>query len=286
MCSKMKRRTEKPRGSPATSRVFLAALVVAGGMIAAHPVEADSFRFSADSVRSSSAKGRERTTLAGNATIVSDTTTILADRIEMYGTDFQFADCSGTVSVKDEEKGIFLTTTTLFYDRKKKISRAQGPTTMEDKKHKVVIKGNVLENDDDNETTIVQVGVRVLKENMAARAEYAFYHRKDTLLELSGTPVVYRDGDQYNARRIIINTDTNEITLEGEVSGSVVQTTDKSKQKTKDEAAGAGKTGPNDGETAAADGASAGSSTAGPPQPTADGSAAPGTPPASNGEKR
>jgi lipopolysaccharide export system protein LptA len=235
MYSKMKRRINDSAGGIAGTRGFLAAIVIAVVVATAHPLVADSFHFSADSVRSSNAKGRERTTLVGNATIISDTTTILADRVEMYGPDFQFADCKGNVSVKDEKKGIFLTTASLFYDRKKKISRAQGPTVMEDKKHKVVIKGNVLENDDENETTVVQIGVRVLKENMAAHAEYAFYHRKDTLLELSGMPVVYRDGDQYNARRIIINTDTNEITLEGEVAGSVVQTTDTSKQKSQDE---------------------------------------------------
>jgi lipopolysaccharide export system protein LptA len=194
--------------------LFASAAATAGG---------ENFRFSADTVNSSNAKGRERTELVGHARVVSDTTIITADRIELFGPDFQFATCTGSITVSDENKGIYLETTSLSYDRKKKLSRSQGPTTMEDKKNKVVIKGNVLENDDTNETTIIQVGVRILKENLAARAEYAFYHRHDALLELSGMPVVYRDDDKYEARRIIINTDTNEITLEGEVSGTLVQ---------------------------------------------------------------
>jgi len=40
-------------------------------------------------------------------------------------------------------------------------------------------------------------------------------------LELTGSPSAYKDGDEYRATRILVNTETEDIHLEGEVSGSV-----------------------------------------------------------------
>jgi ABC-type multidrug transport system fused ATPase/permease subunit len=65
------------------------------------------------------------------------------------------------------------------------------------------------------------VAVRILKDKLACRAEYALYRRKDNELELTGSPSAYKDGDEYKATRILVNTDTEDIRLEGEVSGSV-----------------------------------------------------------------
>jgi len=48
--------------------------------------------------------------------------------------------CSGSVVVVDEKNQLKLTSETLFYDRTDKISRIEGPSVMEDKKNKMVIK--------------------------------------------------------------------------------------------------------------------------------------------------
>ena len=68
---------------------------------------------------------------------------------------------------------------------------------------------------------MAEVAVRILKDKLACRAEYALYRRKENTLELTGSPSAYKDGDKYEASRIIVNTETEDIQLEGQVKGSV-----------------------------------------------------------------
>jgi len=181
----------------------------------------DSFTFSADRMSTILAKGKERTLLSGNARIVSDSTEITAGEIELFGSNSRYALCSNAVTVKDSEKGIILRCENLFYDRENDLSRVEGYAEMEDQKNELVVKGGFLEHFGDDEMTIIQIGVRILQEDMACRSEFARYRRDKEILELSGMPFVYWKGDEYRASRIIINLDTDEIKLEGEVSGTV-----------------------------------------------------------------
>ena len=207
-----------------------AALVAALALAAPLASRAEPITFSADRVESVLAKGKERTVLVGRAKVTTGDISISADRIELAGKEYSYMDCSGSVKVADKERGIRLEAPRLYYDRTRKLTRAQGPSMLEDTKNELVLKAEWIENDGETEVTLAQVAVRILKKNLSCRAEYAVYRRGDKILELSGLPSAYKDGDEYRATRIIVNTDTEEIRLEGEVSGKV---TDKSK---KDEA--------------------------------------------------
>ncbi len=171
------------------------------------------------------AKGREHTILSGHAMVTSGNSVIRADEIELYGHDFQYAEATGDVSVVDSKKGITLTSQNLFYDRKADLSRVDGYAEMEDAKNQLVVKGGFLENEGNDGITIVQIGVRILKVSegkvMACRSEFARYDRNADSLLLSGTPVVYWKGDEYRAARIAVNLKTDEISLEGNVSGTI-----------------------------------------------------------------
>jgi lipopolysaccharide export system protein LptA len=195
---------------------FVAALVLMTIAVWADPVS-----FSADSVQSSLAKGKERTVLSGRARVKTGSVSINADRIELSGKDFTFLDCSGDVLVVDSDRQIRLEAPNLYYDRDKKLARAQGPSSLEDDKNKLVLKAEWIENNGENEVTLAQVAVRIVKDKLACRAEYALYRRKDNELELTGSPSATKNGDEYRATRIIVNTDTEDIHLEGEVSGKV-----------------------------------------------------------------
>jgi lipopolysaccharide export system protein LptA len=183
------------------------------------PLSADDVEMEADSTKYVQAKGKEQATLSGNARLRIDSADIKADRIDVYGKNNDFAFCRGGVTMLD--KGLYVQTESLDYDRKKKLSRMQGPTIMEDKENRVIIKGSFVENDGKTETTVIQIGVRILKDDMVCRSEYAFYKRKEKILELSGLPVVVKGSDTFRAAKISINLDTDEISMEGSVSGSV-----------------------------------------------------------------
>jgi lipopolysaccharide export system protein LptA len=84
-----------------------------------------------------------------------------------------------------------------------------------------VVKGGYLENWEDSDETVVQIGVRILKEDLVCRAEYARYQRSEDKLELSGMPVVDWKGDEYRALKIYIDLNTDTIRLEGDIRGKV-----------------------------------------------------------------
>ena len=183
------------------------------------------------------AEGKEKTVLKGNAQITSDQTLITADLIELYGKEFRYALSSGNVTVTDKTKGIVLKAQDLFFDRDKKISRVKGSAELEDQKNEMIVKGGYFENRDKDDIIIIEIGVRILKKDMSCRSEYAKYNRKADTMELSGLPVVTWKGDEYRANRIVVNVKTNEIQLDGRVSGKVSAQGDKKDQPAKDGAA-------------------------------------------------
>lgn len=215
-------------------------------LVCALPVAGDTFTFSGDSMNSVIAKGKERTILKGNASILSGSTHIKAETIELYGENSRFAFCSGNVVVKDPEKGIILTSEHLFYDREEDRSRVDGYAEMEDQKNELIVKGGFLEHFGDLEITIIQIGVRILKEDLACRSEFARYRREEEILELSGVPYVYWKGDEYRASRIVINLDTDEILLEGEVEGTVVTEEKSEEEQEREDGTGNGENRTND----------------------------------------
>ncbi|HUX52228.1 MAG TPA: LptA/OstA family protein [Spirochaetia bacterium] len=185
-------------------------------------------QFSADQLDSTLAKGNEHTTLVGNARVHTKNTEIHADRIELYGTDFRYAICTGHVDVVDSERNIHLTGDTFFYDRQTEIARMEGNAVMEDMKNEVVVKAGFIESRGQENVVLIQIGVRIFKKNVVARSEFAIYHRDTDKLELSGMPVAYYKGDEYRAGRISIDLKTDDISLEGQVSGQIVTTGNKS----------------------------------------------------------
>ncbi len=183
------------------------------------------FTFSSDRTSISLAEGSEFTKLLGNATISSEDTKISADSIELFGEDFRFARCSGNVLVVDTKQGIRITTENLFYDREKELMTISGYAEMIDQKNEIVVKGSYFENRGKENITIIQIGVRILKasgeDSMTCRSEYAKFNRDKDILDLSGMPLVYWKDDEYRATRISINLETDDITLTGEVSGTI-----------------------------------------------------------------
>jgi lipopolysaccharide export system protein LptA len=232
----------------------------------------EELRFGSDRTSISFAEGKERTFLSGNAWIRSDSMYIQADEIELYGDDFRFAVCRGNLSVTDDEQGIYLTAEQLFFDRELELSRAEGNALMEDRKNEVVVKGGFLEHRSEEDLTLIQVGVRILGEDLTTRSEFARYRRDTEILELSGLPVVFYKGDEYRATRITIDLESDEITLSRGVEGRIT-TGDDEPDDEPDDASGDSGTPENGGtpQDAGASGDSGAAENGGTPQAAGDG---------------
>jgi len=182
---------------------------------------ADKFTFRADKMSGSKALGRETTILTGNAEVKSDNLLLRAERIEIQGKDNQFIDCFGSVWGHEEDKDILFYTDRLRYDRKLKIARLEGNATLEDRKNSIVARGRFIEYDDANEITVLQIAIRLFKDDMVCRSEHAVYHRQEKLLDLTGFPIVYKKDDEFRADKIRVDLDTDDVIMEGAVSGTI-----------------------------------------------------------------
>ena len=181
----------------------------------------DTFTFKADHMSGGKATGKEITVLTGNAEVRSDKLLLRADTIEIHGSDNRFINCSGNVNGHEEEKNIIFLTDHMRYDRTLKIARLEGNSTLEDRKNEIVARGRFIEYDDQNEIAIIQISVRLFKDNLVCRSEYAVYQRIDKTLALSGFPLVYKKEDEYRADRIRVDLDTDDVIMEGDVKGSL-----------------------------------------------------------------
>jgi len=166
--------------------------------------------------------GREISILTGNAEVRSNSLLLRADRIEISGDNNQFILCIGNVWGYEEEKDILFFTDRLNYDRTLKIARLEGNSTLEDRQNEIVARGRFIEYDEENEIAVLQISVRLFKDDMVCRAEYAVYRRREEVLEMSGFPVVFKGNDEFRADRIHVDLETDDVTMEGSVTGTIV----------------------------------------------------------------
>ena len=186
------------------------------------PLFGENYKFTSDYLKSVMAEGREVTLLEGKVEISSETKVIQSDKAELLGKNFSLFQCQGDVQVQDLENDFTLTSQVFLYDNDKKIIRINGPSVMEDRKNELIIKSGYMENREEENIIFLQIAVRILKEDLACRSEFAVYYRDQNLLELTGLPVVFRNEDVFRASRITVNLDTDEIKMEGDVQGSLL----------------------------------------------------------------
>ena len=187
--------------------------------------------FSASSMQGSIKEGRNSTSLTGDAVVTVDTMEIKAERIEIYGKDYRYVKATGAVKGEDKDKGFNFTSNFMQYDREKEVATFLGSTELNDTKNDVSITSEHIEYNQKAETMLMQFDVKILRKEITCTSMFALYNRKSSALSLTGSPVVTKSKDTFKATRISVNLDTEDISLEGRVSGNVV---DDKKDKKKD----------------------------------------------------
>ena len=153
--------------------------------------------FSADKMHGSGSKGNSSTALTGNAQVSVDSLTIHGERIELYGKDYRYIKAIGTVTGEDPEK--------------------------EDTKNKVETAAERIEYNQKNEIILLQMAVHLKSKEIVCDSLFAVYNRTSSMLDLTGRPVVKKGKDEFKAARISVDLNTEDIRLEGKVSGSVTE---------------------------------------------------------------
>ncbi len=201
---------------------FTAALLLAALPLCA--AESKGIQFFSDRMYGSGAAHNEKTVLEGRAKVIVGSLLIEGERIELSGTDFRFVSASGSVKGQDSEKGFSFAADSMRYDRTLEIAVFEGNATLTDTRNNVEAAAGIINYNQKSEIALLQVNVKLVRENIQCSAAFAVYRRESSALELSGSPVVTRSGDEFKARRIFVNLETENITLEGGVSGLIKET--------------------------------------------------------------
>ena len=152
------------------------------------------------------------TILEGNAELRADNIMLKAPRIEL-GEDNQFIYSIGRVWVMDEEKNMVFWADMVRYDRIQKIVRLEGNVTLEDMVNGLVAEASYIEYDEDAEVLVMQVSVRLFTDDMDCSAEFAVYRRNDQILDLRGSPVVFKGDDEFRANHIRVDFENDDVIM-------------------------------------------------------------------------
>ncbi len=180
--------------------------------------------FSAARMSGTAGKTTGTTALEGSAVVDIGTLRITGDRIELSGKDFRYVAATGSVTGTDSEKGYTFSADSLTYDRDREVALFRGNAKLVDSKNEVEASASMISYNQKTEIAFLQMDVKLKRKEIDCTAVFATYRRTLNLLDLSGSPRVLRDGDEFKADRISVNLDTEYISLDGTVSGTLKDT--------------------------------------------------------------
>ena len=188
---------------------------------------AETITFRADRMTGSTKKSGDVTTLQGNAIIKTEDMELSADSIELSGKDFRNIKASGNISGKIISSQMDFTCEDMTYDRTAKVARLQNGVHLVDHQNNVEADADLIDYNQNTEVAVLQIGVSLIQKENHCTAAYALYRKNDQTLTLTGNK---QDENTFRAQEIILNLDTQEITLDGRVRGSVTTETNNPEQ--------------------------------------------------------
>lgn len=206
-------------------RSVLTALLLAGFLlIMPASLFADTIQFKADSMTGNTGTGQENTVLSGRAWISTEDIEINAETIELSGSNYDIITATGNVSGVNTGSGISFTADRLSYDRRTDIVKLEGNVTLVDTENEVTATAYLIEYNQKTETAVLQMNVRLVQKESICTSALATWRKDEKMLEMSGSPKIVRKDDTFTAQEITFNLDTEEITLDGKVRGTVTDT--------------------------------------------------------------
>lgn len=202
-------------------KTLTAATISIFALLNANP---EKINFRADYMTGRNGSKSDTTKLIGNAFVQTETMEIKADTITMSGDNFRYITAEGNVDGLNTESDMTFTCGKMKYDRTTKIAYLEDSVKMVDKKNDVTADAQIIEYNQNTEVALMQIGVKILQKDNTCTSAHAIYRKKEQTLDMSGNPKITQGEDTFRAQEISLNMETNEITLDGRVSGSVTDT--------------------------------------------------------------
>ena len=184
---------------------------------------AESITFKASKMTGNAGETRQNTVLSGNAWVKTSDMEIYADKITLSGKDYEKVIAEGSIRGEDTKSGFSFSCGRLTFDRNTGVARLQDNVSLNDRKNGVKATAGIIEYDRTTETAVLQINIRLEQKNSVCTSAIAVYRKNEQTLEMNGNPVVVRGKDTFRAQTIFFDLDTQEITLDGRVSGTVTE---------------------------------------------------------------
>lgn len=195
------------------------------------PLCAEKITFKADSLRGTAGNNSDSTKMTGNAFVKTETMEISADEIELSGENYRYITADGTVTGKNTESKMEFTCGRMRYDRQTKIALLEDAVHLVDTANNVTADAQIIDYNQTTEIAVMQIGITLKQKDNTCTSAYAVYRKNDKMLDMSGNPKIVQGEDTFRAQEITLNLDTQEITLDGRVSGTVTDSKKKEEPK-------------------------------------------------------
>ena len=197
------------------------------------PAWPERITFSANSMTGTAGNSSDTTTLSGSAYVLTSSMEIAADSITMSGKNFRYIEADGNITGKNIEANMEFTCGRLSYDRETKIATLKDNVHLADTENGVSVDAQLIEYNQNTDIARIQIGITIKQKDNVCSSAYAVYRKKNQMLEMSGNSQITQGEDTFRAQEITLDLDTQQITLDGRVKGSVVD--DKSAEPDKTE---------------------------------------------------
>lgn len=207
-------------------KIFTTLLLTCLLLVMPVSILADTIQFKADSMSGNTGDGQENTVLSGRAWICTEDIEINAGTIELSGSNYDIITATDNVSGVNTGSGISFTADRLSYDRRTDIVKLEGNVTLIDTDNDVTATAYLIEYNQKTETAVLQMNVTLVQKDSVCTSALATWRKEEKMLEMSGSPKIVKKDDTFTAQEITFNLDTEEITLDGKVRGTVTDTSD------------------------------------------------------------
>ncbi len=182
--------------------------------------------FSGESTTVTNENGQKTVNLTGGAKVQSDNIGITSEKVSIWSEEYEYVRCTGNVVIEDSERQITLKSSNAFYDRNKKLLLADGNVELEDKKNNAKIGGMLIEYNRETSVISIQMKARLTQETekglLNASSDVITYNADFQTLTMNGNSNINWGEDRYLAKTIILNIETEEISLGGSVTGEII----------------------------------------------------------------
>ena len=203
-------------------RRFLTVLAIM--ILAELTLFASEISFSGGYTKVSMQQGNKSVTLSGGAKVSTDQVDLSADSMKLYGENYRYVTCTGNVQAKEHENGISFNSPDIFYDRQTGEVRSDSWIEIQDTKNQVSLSGAWFEYNMKTSIMKLQIMARIVKiaeeKLMICRADNITYDGKENMVTLRGNATVNWKDDTYKAAMIVVDLNTNDISLYGTISGA------------------------------------------------------------------